>query len=141
MKRARWNDWFASLYRSSLPVAHLSDAPGRQLVVTGDIARMQDKTTESSAWFFYVLGVKYRSQVKRSTSCPVRAGSDGMKAVRGRINGSRNDSNQFSERIFRAGDSNQQPLCIKLCALTTAFSNSKYKKNKTFQQISFRINR
>ena len=42
---------------SSLPVAHLSDAPRRRLVVTGDSARIQDKTTENSAWFFNVLGV------------------------------------------------------------------------------------
>ena len=42
---------------SSLPVAHLSDAPRRRLVVTGDSARIQDETTESSAWFFNVLGV------------------------------------------------------------------------------------
>ena len=47
-----------SVYISSLPVAHLSDArPRRQLVVTGDSARIQDETTESFAWFFNVLGV------------------------------------------------------------------------------------
>ena len=46
-----------SVYLSSLPVAHLSDAPRRRLVVTGDSARIQDETTESSAWFFNVLGV------------------------------------------------------------------------------------
>ena len=38
-------------------VAHLSDAPRRRLVVTGNSARIQDETTESSAWFFNVLGV------------------------------------------------------------------------------------
>ena len=48
---------FVSDYLSSLPVAHLSDAPRRRLVVTGDSTRIQDKTTESSAWFFNVLGV------------------------------------------------------------------------------------
>ena len=42
---------------SSLPVAHLSDALRRRLVVTGDSARIQYETTESSAWFFNVLGV------------------------------------------------------------------------------------
>ena len=36
------------VYLLSLPVAHLSDAPIRQLVVMGDSARIQDKTTESS---------------------------------------------------------------------------------------------
>ena len=41
----------------SLAVAHLTEAPRRQLVVTGDCARIQNKTTESSAWFFNVLGV------------------------------------------------------------------------------------
>ena len=46
-----------SVYLSSLPVAHLSDAPRRQLVVTGDSAKIQDETTENSAWFFNVLGV------------------------------------------------------------------------------------
>ena len=46
-----------SVYLSSLPVAHLSDAPRRRLVVTGDSARIHDETTENSAWFFNVLGV------------------------------------------------------------------------------------
>ena len=32
-------------------VAHLNDAPSRRLVVTGDSARIQDETTESSACF------------------------------------------------------------------------------------------
>ena len=45
------------VYLSSLLVAHLSDAPRRRLVVTGDSARIQDETTENSAWFFNVLGV------------------------------------------------------------------------------------
>ena len=31
--------------------------PRRWLVVTGDSARIQDETTENSAWFFNVLGV------------------------------------------------------------------------------------
>ena len=38
-------------------IAHLSDAPRKRLVVTGDSARIQDVTIESSAWFFNVLGV------------------------------------------------------------------------------------
>ena len=46
-----------SVYLSSLPVSHLSNAPRRWLVVTGDSARIQDETTENSAWFFNVLGV------------------------------------------------------------------------------------
>ena len=46
-----------SVYLSSLPVSHLSDAPGRLLVVAGDSARIQDETTENSVWFFNVLGV------------------------------------------------------------------------------------
>ena len=45
------------IYLSSLRVAHLSDAPRRRLVVMGDSARIQDETTENSAWFFNVLGV------------------------------------------------------------------------------------
>ena len=45
------------VHLSSLPVAHLGDAPGRRLVVTGDSARIQDETTERSAWFLNVLGV------------------------------------------------------------------------------------
>ena len=45
------------VYLSSLPVAHLSDAPRGRLVVTGDSARIQDETTENSVWFFNVLGV------------------------------------------------------------------------------------
>ena len=54
-----WNlAWLIiSVYLSSLPVAHLSDAPRRRLVVTGDSARIQDESTENSAWFFNVLGV------------------------------------------------------------------------------------
>ena len=38
-----------SLYLSSLPIAYLSDAPRRRLVVTRDSARIQNETTESSA--------------------------------------------------------------------------------------------
>ena len=45
------------VYLSSLPVAHLSDAPRRRLAVTGDNARKHDETTESSTRFFNVLGV------------------------------------------------------------------------------------
>ena len=48
---------YQCLYLSSLPVAHLSDAPRRLLVVMGNNARTQDETTESSAWFFNVLCV------------------------------------------------------------------------------------
>ena len=40
-----------------IPIAHLSDSPRRRLVVTGDSVRIQVKTTESSTWFFNVLGV------------------------------------------------------------------------------------
>ena len=50
-------DLIIFVYLSLLPVAHLSDAPRRRLVVTGDSAGIQDETTESSAWFFNVLGV------------------------------------------------------------------------------------
>ena len=49
-----------SVYLSLLPVAHLSDASRRRLVVTADSARIQDGTAESSAWFFNALGVKHR---------------------------------------------------------------------------------
>ena len=54
---AIWFELIISVHLSSLPVAHLSDAPRRQLVVTGDSARIQDETTENSAWFFNVLSV------------------------------------------------------------------------------------
>ena len=37
--------------------ARLSDALRRRLVVTADSARIQHVTSESSAWFFNVLGV------------------------------------------------------------------------------------
>ena len=46
---------FVSEYLSLLPVSHLSDALRRQLVVTEDSARIQDKTNESFAWFFKSL--------------------------------------------------------------------------------------
>ena len=44
---------------SLLPDAHLSNAPGRQLVVMGggDTARIQDETTENSVWFINMLGI------------------------------------------------------------------------------------
>ena len=48
--------WFVFVYVSSLPVAHLSVAPRRQ-IFTGDSARIQDEITENSAWFFNVLGL------------------------------------------------------------------------------------
>ena len=48
---------FGSVYLSLLPVAHLSNVPRRQFVITGDSARLQDETTESSALFFNVLGI------------------------------------------------------------------------------------
>ena len=44
------------VYLSLQPVANLSDAPGRRLVVTGDSSRIQDETTENFARFFNVLG-------------------------------------------------------------------------------------
>ena len=49
--------WVICVYLLSLPVAHLSDAPRGQLVVTGNSAKIQDETTERSAWVFTVLGV------------------------------------------------------------------------------------
>ena len=58
VKHGKYMNWLViSVYLSSLPVAHLSDAPRRRLVVTGDSARIRDETTENSAWFFNVLGV------------------------------------------------------------------------------------
>ena len=45
-------DLIIFVYLLSLLVAHLSDAHRRWLVVTGDSARIQDETTENSAWFF-----------------------------------------------------------------------------------------
>ena len=64
--------WFGlviSVYLSSLPVAHLSDAQRRRLVVTGDSAKIQDETTVSSAWFFNPLPddkILDRSNLKQS---------------------------------------------------------------------------
>ena len=49
-----------SVYLSTLPVAHLSNAPRRRLVVAGDSASIQDGTTKNSAWFFNVLGEYHR---------------------------------------------------------------------------------
>ena len=40
-----------------ISVAHQSDAPSRQLVVTGYSSRTQDETSESFPWFTNVLGV------------------------------------------------------------------------------------
>ena len=54
------NNLVISVYVSSLPVAHLSDAPRRWLVDTGHSAGIQDKTTENSAWFFHVFGIQHR---------------------------------------------------------------------------------
>ena len=45
---------------SWLLVAHLTDAPGRRIVVTGKSSRIQDETTENSTWFFNVQGVWHR---------------------------------------------------------------------------------
>ena len=56
---------FISVNLSSLQVAHLSDAPRSRLVVTRDSARLQDKTTASSAWIFNVLAVKVRHKGPR----------------------------------------------------------------------------
>ena len=53
-------DLIICVYLSSLPVAHMRDVPKRRLVVNGDSARIQDETTQSSAWFFYVLCVYHR---------------------------------------------------------------------------------
>ena len=52
-----------SVYLSSLLVAHLSDAPWRRLVVTGDSARIQDETAENFAWFFDMLGVEHQTVI------------------------------------------------------------------------------
>ena len=49
-----------SVYLSSLPVAHLRDAPRRRLDVTGDSERIHDETTESSTWFFNVYSTVTR---------------------------------------------------------------------------------
>ena len=37
-----------------------TEAPRRRLVVTGDSARIEEKTTESSTCFFNILGLKHR---------------------------------------------------------------------------------
>ena len=49
-------------------VAHLSDAPRKRLVVTGDSARIQDETAESSIWFIDVLGV-FKSSALTTELC------------------------------------------------------------------------
>ena len=54
-RRKCWLGLVIFIYLSLLPVAHLRNAPRRQLVVKGDSARIQDETTESLAWFFNVL--------------------------------------------------------------------------------------
>ena len=51
------NNSIIFVYLSLPPVAHLSDALRRCLAVTGDSARIQNETTESSAWFFNMLGI------------------------------------------------------------------------------------
>ena len=48
---------FPFVYLLSLPIAHLRGAPRRRLVGTLESARIQVETTESSAWFFNVVGV------------------------------------------------------------------------------------
>ena len=45
------------VYLSSLPVAHLSDAPRRRLVVTGDSARIQKELLKASPGLLNVLDV------------------------------------------------------------------------------------
>ena len=47
--RVKRFDLIIFVYSSSLPVAYMSDAPRRRLVVTGDSAKIQDETTENSA--------------------------------------------------------------------------------------------
>ena len=56
-KNYRKRGLIISVYLSSRPVVHLSDAPRRRLVVTRDSARIQDEITENSAWFLNVFGV------------------------------------------------------------------------------------
>ena len=63
---------FIFVYLSSLPVAHLSDAPRRRLVVPGDSARIQDETTKSSVWFFNVLSVFHSHTGPRFRVSPER---------------------------------------------------------------------
>ena len=52
-------------------LAHLSYASSppkeRRLVVTGNSVRIEDENTESSAWFFHVLGVKHNHMGPRLT--------------------------------------------------------------------------
>ena len=45
------------VYISSLPVVHPSDATRIRSVVMRDSVRIQEETTESSAWFFDEFGV------------------------------------------------------------------------------------
>ena len=68
------------LHVSSLPVAHLSDAPTRRLLVTGDSARIQDETTESSAWFFNQIGhTEPRCNVSTERQLIIRLTSPGIE--------------------------------------------------------------
>ena len=50
---------FICVYLSLLPVAHLRAVARRWLVVTWDSERIQDETTESSAWFYNILSVQH----------------------------------------------------------------------------------
>ena len=48
---------FSFIYRRYL--LPIWATPWKTLVVSGDSARIQDETTDNSAWFFDVLGVKH----------------------------------------------------------------------------------
>ena len=70
-----WPSWFVCLFpficrRYRLP--NPSDAPRRRLVVTWNSAKTQDETTESSAWFFNMLGVQQRHTGSRLKVSPER---------------------------------------------------------------------
>ena len=56
-----------SVYLTSLPVAHLSEAPRGRLVVTGDSVRIQDETTDYLIIFVYLssLPVAHMSDAPR----------------------------------------------------------------------------
>ena len=57
-----------SFYLSSLSVAHIRDALRRRLVNMGDGAKIQDETSENSAWLLLCLVTRHNSADSLPTS-------------------------------------------------------------------------
>ena len=89
---------FVSIYHWLLPVAHLSDAPRRWLVVMGDSSRIQDKTTEISTWFFN-MGPWFKASSKRQLVI-VRLTSLGIEPIASGFQFSTNWAMGFDEQQF-----------------------------------------